>query len=236
MSDSPVRIKRFYETVTIEADDNAFVVALDGRHAKTQTRKPLAASTSSLAQAVANEWSAQNEFIERKSMPLTAILSAAIDGGADDSVQWSQDVLDYLGSDLVCYRAEAPKALAERQSAVWDPYISFIRSEFDAALVMTSGVMAVSQPDATIAAVRRALDGQTTETLFALRTATAITGSAVLSLAMWKHYRVASEVFDASRIDERFQEEKWGEDEEARVREENMRDEFLKVGQFLSLI
>ncbi|NOX96192.1 MAG: ATPase [Alphaproteobacteria bacterium] len=236
MSDGPVRIKRFYETVTVEAGDNAFVIALDGHQAKTQTSKPLAASTLPLAQAVANEWGAQGEFIERKSMPLTAILSAAIDCGADDSAQWRQDMLDYLGSDLVSYRAEAPKALVESQSVAWDPYIYFLRSEFDAALVMTTGVMAVSQSDATIASVRRALEGQSAETLFALRTATAITGSAVLSLALWKNYREASDIFDASRIDERFQEERWGEDEEARAREESMRDEFLTVGQFLSLI
>jgi chaperone required for assembly of F1-ATPase len=236
VKDHPVRIKRFYEAVSVKAEGETFTVLLDGRQAKTQMQKPLTATTLRLAQAVAAEWDAQGDFIERATMPLSGMLMASIDGGEDGAEQRRQEVLDYFGSDLVCYRAEKPEALVQRQCAAWDPYIEWLRVEFGAALETTSGVVAIAQPAAAITAIRRALDGHTAETLFALRAATAITGSAALSLALWKNYCGAEEIFEASRVDERFQEDRWGVDEEAKAREDRLCDEFLTAGRFLSLL
>jgi chaperone required for assembly of F1-ATPase len=84
--------------------------------------------------------------------------------------------------------------------------------------------------------VRKALSEQSPETLFALRLATAITGSAVLALALWRRAFPPGEIFEASRIDERFQEERWGVDDEAKAREDRMRAEFMSVSRFLRML
>lgn len=231
-----VRPKRFYKQVAVMPHEKRFGIALDGRLAKTMGRKVLSAPTQALADAVAGEWAAQGEHIERTSMPLTGMLSAAIDGGADDAESWREEIVKYLGSDLVCYRADQPQALAERQAAVWNPYIEFMRAEFGAILVTTAGVMAVPQADASSAAVRNALSVTASETLFAVQIATAIAGSAVLALALWKEAEDAETIFEASRIDERFQEERWGVDEEAKAREERLKADFITVARFLSLL
>ena len=103
-------------------------------------------------------------------------------------------------------------------------------------LVTTAGIVAVGQPDAAIAAVRSALAEKTPETLFPLRLATAISGSAVLALALWRQAFDPGAIFEASRVDERYQEEKWGVDSEAREREDRLRGEFLSIGRFLALL
>lgn len=230
------RIKRVCDAVRIMSGGDGFAVHLDGRQARTATGCVLSAPTQDLARAVADEWRAQGEFIDRRTMPMTMILSAALDGGDGAAANWREEILKYLGTDLLCYRAESPQALAERQEAVWDPYLDWLRLEFGAALVVTKEVAAVAQPDAAVTAVQRMLEGETPHALFALQAAAGIAGSAVLALALWKRAFAPEEIFTASRVDEHFQEEQWGVDLEAKAREEVMRREFFALAEFMALL
>ncbi len=230
-----VRIKRFYKDVAVAPQAGRYGVWLDGRMAKTRSGALLLAPTDALAAAIAEEWAAQGEHIVRRTMPLTGMQSAAIDGAAT-AADWLEEIVNYLGSDLVCYRAVAPQALAERQAEVWDPYLTFLRQEFGATLITTEGIAAVPQSAAAVSAVRAALKDEPPELLFALQIATAIAGSAVLSLALWRRAFDAEAIFKASRVDERFQEEQWGADEDAQAREAGLWSDFLTVARFLSLL
>ena len=228
--------KRFYKDVGAIAHEGRHAITLDGRMAKTMGRQVLSAPTEALADAIVDEWAGQGEHIDRLSMPLTGILSAAIDGDESEIENWRAEIVKYMGSDLVCYRAEAPQALAERQAEIWDPYVEFMRAKFGAILITTAGIIAVPQADASVAAVRQALEKETPETVFALQIATAIAGSAVLALAAWKDFASPEDVFEASRVDERFQEERWGVDDEAHAREKGLKADFLTAQRFLSLL
>lgn len=229
-------VKRFYKSVAVKAVDDGFGVLLDDRPARTALGRPLIAPAEMLANAVAEEWAAQGEFLDRRFMKLTALLTAAVDGGEAAAAGWRDDVLKYLETDLLCYRAETPPALAECQAAAWDPYLQWLRRELGAALIATKGVAAVAQPDAAVAAVRGALDVQSPPVLLAIQKATAQTGSAVLGLALWKRAFTADEIFSASRVDEHFQQRQWGADAEAQAREAKMRREFLCAAEFLALL
>lgn len=235
MTDAPQRIKRFYKTVSLEAVEDGHGVLLDGRRALTKARRPLVAPAADLGAAVAAEWEAQGEHIDRETMPLTALLSAAIDYGEEDAEANRTEVLNYLRSDLLCYRAAAPQALAERQAIMWDPYLDWLRAEFGARLIVTEGVSAVDQPENAVAAVGGVLEEMSAHHLIALKGATAISGSAILALALWKSASPAEDIFEASLVDERFQQERWGVDAEAEAREQGMRREFLQIAEFLRL-
>ncbi len=228
--------KRFYEKAEAgPAENDGYGVFLDGRPARTARRRLLVARAQPLAAAVAAEWAAQSEHVDRASMPLTALLSAAIDGGEAAAPGWAEDVLDYLGSDLVCYRAAEPDALVLRQGEVWDPFLDWFKTAYGERLVTVTGVIAAPQPRGALDAVRRDLAATSPEALFALRTATAIAGSAVLALALSKEAFSADAVFAASRLDERFQAERWGEDAEAKDRERTIEAEFAAVARFIRL-
>lgn len=228
--------KRFYEKADAASNEHGYGVLLDGRQARTMGRYPLACRSKALAEAVAGEWAAQGEHIDRTKMPLTALLSAAIDGAEEKTGEWRTEVLSYLGSDLVCYRASQPDALVKRQGEVWDPFLEWFEMEYGARLVIVTGLIAEPQPDDALEAVRRRLSAQPPEMLLGLRTATAITGSAVLALALWKGAFTLDAIFSASRLDERFQEERWGVDSEAKAREAQIEAEFASVADFIRLI
>lgn len=229
--------KRFYEKAeAMLAESGGYGVFLDGRQARTMGRRPLACDSRALADAVAGEWAAQGEHIDRSAMPLTALLSASLDGADEAATGWMDEILSYLGSDLMCYRAELPEALVKLQSEVWDPYLDWFAKDYGAGLVTIAGLIAKPQPDEALEAVRRELAAQAPETLLGLKTATAITGSAVLALALWKGAFSPEEIFKASRLDERFQEERWGVDAEAKARERLIEGEFASVCEFIRLI
>ena len=86
-------------------------------------------------------------------MPLTRLANTAFDGVSVAADAVLEDVLKYSTSDLLCYRADAPERLVERQSEAWDPVLDWARSEIGGRFVLAEGVMHVDQPRETIGAV-----------------------------------------------------------------------------------
>ena len=230
------KVKRFYKAAAAEAVEDQYVILLDGRAAKTIGRNQLRAPSKSLADAIAAEWDAQSEFIDRNTMPLTALLAGAIDQKASCAEDPVDEILSFLKTDLLCYRADKPAALQERQAAAWDPYLSWFDATFGARLGTTTGIAAVEQPGEALDAVREELAKAAPFTAPAVKIATEITGSAVLALGLWRGEFDQDAIFDASRVDEAFQEERWGVDAEAEARTKRLAADFAAVARFLSLV
>ncbi len=142
--------RRFYTAVSVTGDNG---IALDGRVVKTPLKAPLRLPNRALAEAVAAEWAAQGETIDPGTMLFTKLANTAIDRIAGHRPRIVGEILDYAGSDLVCYRAEAPQPLVARQAAVWDPVVDWTRTRLDAPVAVHAGVMHQPQPPAVLAAV-----------------------------------------------------------------------------------
>ncbi len=225
--------KRFYETVSIEANEERFAIMLDGRRTKTPSKNIFTVPNTTLAEAVAEEWRSQGEYIDRHRMPITNFLTATIDSEAGAAREWSDEIIAYLNSDLLCYRAIEPDALVQRQKERWNPFLTWFERDFGITLNVTSGIVAIKQPDENLMTIRSVLQDQQPEIVFALKRTTALTGSAVLAFALWKQAFPSAEIFEASRLDERFQEERWGVDDEAKEREAQLLSEFHALEKIL---
>jgi len=212
--------RRFYEEATIGPHQASFAVLLDGRVAKTPAGKPLAVSREDIAAALAKEWAAQGEILNPAAMPLTRLVNSALDAVATRIEAVRDDIVRHAGSDLICYRAEGPEGLVARQEEVWAPLLAFAREALDARFMLAEGVMHVEQDAATLAAIDRALSGYDALPLAALHTATTLTGSAVIALAVAHGRMTAEEAWTAAHVDEDWQMRQWGFDEEALARRE----------------
>ena len=234
--EKPVLPKRFYKEVSLDRQsDDCWSVLLDGRQAKTTARHVLATPSQTLADAVRAEWEAQGDEIDPATMPLTQRLMLVIDRGTEDREKWLEQVLAFLQSDLLCYRADMPEDLVQRQEDAWDPYLAWLAEAHGIDLSVTSGVMAVSQSDKSLAVANILLEKTTADELCCLVAATEITGSAGLALALWQGFRPVDDIFLASRVDETFQAEKWGIDSEAAEREAQLKAELEAVARYLDL-
>lgn len=195
----------------------------------------LTVPSAALAQAIADEWAAQSDRIAVRSMPLTQLAATALDRAATDRQAYIRQIAVYGETDLVCYRAESPRALVVRQAKVWQPLVDWAQEALAAALTVTGGVNPVEQTSDTLAALRAAVDAHDAFELAALGLATAASGSLIVALAL-SHGRLdAGAAFEAGYLDELWQIEQWGRDEEAEIRQQNARTDLEIAARFFDL-
>jgi chaperone required for assembly of F1-ATPase len=207
-------MKRFYSTVAVqsEPDSGGFDVTLDGRPVLTPAKALLRVPSRGFADAVAVEWSEQGDEIDPGIMALTTLACTAIDLVSVKRPQVVQEVAAFGGHDLLCYRAETPADLAARQNAVWQPLLDWAALSLDAPLKITSGVVSVAQPSASLESLCRAVECLDAFDLAALSCAVNAAGSLVIGLALRAGRVDAALALEAAQLDEAYQAERWGED------------------------
>ena len=225
-------MKRFWKAVTIA--DGA--IELDGRPVRTPARATLLLPTPQLAEAVAEEWRSVGKEIDPHAMPLTGFANAAIDQIAPNPAPFAADLARYGESDLLCYRAESPQPLVQRQAAQWDPLLDWARARYDVHFETTAGIMHRPQPPATIARLQEVVAALDPFLLAALSPLVTISGSLVAALALLEGAADRDTVWRAAQLDEDWQAEQWGEDELATRAREARRADFEAAAWFLSLL
>lgn len=226
---------RFYTEVSVVEDAGGYAVALDGKPIRTPARRPLILPTRALAEAIAEEWRAQGERIDAKTLRLTKLANTAIDRILPEPATAVGQIAGYGGTDLLCYRAAGPCELVRRQDAAWRPLLDWASERFGARLSTTEGINPVAQDADALAALRRAVEAYDPLVLVALAEATGILGSVVLGLALADGRLAGEDAFALSQLDEGFQMEQWGEDWEAAQRRNRMREDLLVAEKFLRL-
>lgn len=228
--------KRFYKTTSVEAVGAEFRVCLDARSVKTPGRSELLLPSRGLAEAVAGEWAAQDESIDLAVMPLTVLAWAAVDRVRSDRERVIAEAAAYGGHDLICYRADGPADLVGRQHAAWQPLLDWVAQELDAPLTVTTGIVSVPQSKATLAALRRAVADRNDFELVVLGAAVKSAGSLVIGLALCAGHIDAQAAFDAAQLDESYQAERWGDDQEAARRRVTIRKDLEAAARMVALL
>lgn len=224
-------VKRFYKDVSVGADNT---VQLDNRTMKTPKGAPFILPTRELADAIAEEWRAQEGDIKPDTMPLTRLATSAIDGASENALI-AEQVAAYAKSDLLCYRAEGPDELVIRQSHQWGPVLDWLAETHGACLKPATGIGFVEQPPEALARLSERVGQFNPFALVALHTATSITGSLALGLALLDARLTAREAFALSQLDESFQAEKWGRDAEAEARATRLQADLEATERFMRL-
>jgi chaperone required for assembly of F1-ATPase len=225
-----------YREVRTRVAGEGWGVALDGKPMRTPAKNELIVPTEALASAIAAEWDAQQDEIRPATMPLTRLAATTIDRTAIQRDQIVAETANYAGTDLVCYRADHPPELVQRQQAVWDPLIDWAMLRYDAPLAVTSGVIPKRQSPEALNAFAAAVAAQGDFALTALHTLTAACGSLVIALALFEGRLDAGTAFAASQLDESFQIEQWGEDAEAAARRRALADDIAAAARFVALL
>jgi chaperone required for assembly of F1-ATPase len=211
-------------------------IALDGRAVKTPGKRDLVVPNGVLAAAIAEEWNSQEDEVRPAGMRLTRLATTAVDRVAIQRDPIVEQTANYAGTDLVCYRAAHPPALAARQQAVWQPLIDWAALRYDAPLSITTGVIPRRQSAASLRAFATAIAELDDFTLTALHLATAACGSLVIALALLEGRLDSAGAFAASQLDESFQIEAWGEDLEQAKRRRALAADIDTASRFISLL
>ena len=230
------KAKRFWKESTAEPYEGGFAVLLDGRLVKTPAKTSLVVPTLEMAQAIAAEWDAQESEVDPNTMPVTRSANAALDKVAVQHAEVAELLVAYGDSDLLCYRADAPAELVARQAELWDPLLDWLNDQYGVRLSVQSGVMHVAQSDAAMSRLGAEVHGMTPFELAAFHDLVGLSGSLVLGLAATRDARPIEELWDLSRLDEAWQAEQWGVDDEAAEAEAVKKESFMNAKRFFDAV
>jgi chaperone required for assembly of F1-ATPase len=209
--------KRFYVHAGVVEASDGFAVTLDDKPIRTPSGRQVVAPTRDIADAIAAEWNAQRETINPLTMPLTRLANSVVDAVVDRVDAVAEDVAKYFQSDLLFYRAGHPDALVAREAAHWDPLLFWAADALGAHFILAEGIVHVRQPESALAAARAALP-RDPWSIAALHVVTSLTGSALLALALMRGVIDQDQVWAAAHVDEDWNIEQWGVDEEVAAR------------------
>ena len=229
-------MRRFYKEVEVRVADCGFALLLDGRPVRTPARQALEVAGRALAEAIADEWRAQGEAIDPRSMPLTCLANAAIDRVAPDAAAFAAGLARFGETDLLCYRAEGPERLVSRQSELWDPILVWARRRYDIELKVNVGIMHRPQPEVSVQRLGRAIGARGPFELAGLAPLVTISGSLLIPLALAEGAIDLDRAWAAASLDDQWQIEQWGDDAEAVLALANRRADFEAGARFLTLL
>lgn len=217
--------RRFYKSVEVAEAEGGFAVLLDGRALRTPGGTRLLLPTRATAEQVGAEWAGQGETIELPNMHASRLANTAIDSIGKAREATADQIARYAGSDLLLYFAEDPEALVRRQTEQWGPLLDRAEAEARLSFVRASGIIHQEQPQETLDEVRKIALSQDDFGLAGLAFGAALFGSAILAIGLQRGWLDGVQAYELSRLDEAWQEEQWGVDEEAAERAARLRGE-----------
>jgi chaperone required for assembly of F1-ATPase len=229
-------VKRFYEQVNIAPQESGFAIQLDGRPVKTPMKCRLVLPTEHLAQAVQQEWEAQSEKIDPHSMPLTRLANAALDRIEDERAAVIEQILRFCGTDLICYRADAPDSLVEAQAQAWDPILHWLKRDLDIHLPTAVGITPITLDSDVEAKFLKHLEGLGVFTLSGLGAIVSAAGSLCVGLGVLHGHINGEQAYLAASVDDRYQLDRWGADDDAEAQLKGREQDIKAAAVFLSLL
>jgi chaperone required for assembly of F1-ATPase len=230
-------MKRFWERAEIEEDSGGYVIRLDGKPMRLPGGEALLIDQRPLAEAIAFEWSSPPLGAEIKPtlLPLTQLAATARFRISPAPGDTAASIAAYARSDLLCYRADEPPELVHRQDEAWQPWLDWAATRYDAALVVTRGIILIDQSSQALAALAHAVAARDAHELAGLGVMVPVMGSLVLGLAVLEGMLEADEAFQLSVLDEAFQEERWGRDHDAAAQRERSAQEARMAARYVML-
>lgn len=224
--------KRFWTDAVVEAAEGGFTVTLDGRSLKTPAKAPLLVPTRAFADLIADEWRAQGDVINPETMPATRAANAAIDKVRGQKTEVTAMIADYGDSDLTCYRAQAPQELVAREAQAWDPLLDWAAHRYGIRPATYVGVIHAPQPAALLASMRTDVERLDAFELTAFHDLVSMSGSLIIGLATLDQFAPPQDLWTASRVDEDWQIQQWGSDEDAERLAAGRERAFLDAARF----
>ena len=229
-------MKRFYATADAAPADWGFTVRLDGKPVKTPAKRPLIVPTAALAEAIAAEWGGQGDTVAPTTMPVNRLATTAVDLMPERRSGAVEQVVEYARTDLLCYRAAYPDALAAAQARHWDPPLAWLARRHGVRLAVATGMVPVAQSEAAVRRLATVVATLPDWPLVGLHALTTTTGSVVLALMVHAGALAGAAAADAALVDERFERAQWGEEADAAGRERHLVAEVAAAERFLAAL
>lgn len=225
-------MKRFYEKVASRQHEGAWQVTLDGRGLKTVRGAAQLVPTKALVDELAKEWDIEGEELNPRGFPLRDMTDYAIDVIAADREALLDKLIAYADTDTLLYRAHPDEPLYARQQAVWEPITAAFEAKHGVTLKRISGIIHTAQDQTALAAIRASMSDLDPFALAALETMTSLAASLTIGLSALDAKADPRALWQAASLEEEWQADLWGRDEEAEERRARRAADFERSARF----
>ena len=230
-------MRKFWKTVKIKKNSsNSYEILLDENVLKTHMKKKLIIQNSKIAEEIYKEWNQDKNIVDTDAMIFYGIISASIDKISNNRILYVNEILNFIDTDLICYRAEEPNDLVQWQSKNWDPILLKVEKYINNKIDVFKGIMPLKQNKGIKFKITKFLTKFSDLEIIALHKITNITGSIFLSLCILNNDIIKEKVFELSYLDELWQAQNWGYEEEASNNREKINIELNKTMYFLDCL
>ncbi|OSC97630.1 ATP12-domain-containing protein [Trametes coccinea BRFM310] len=211
-------LKRFWKTVGVEKRDGGYAVTLDKRPLRTPGGKPLIIPPEKrlVAALIASEWENQETVLKPHALPMTSIVSRAIDAFQDESTrnEVRAQLLKYLETDTIFYHADEPAGLVRLQEAHWKPILDWAREAFGVEIKVSDSIFVPPQSAETMKKFEEILSNFSPWEMAAMERATYTSKSFLIGLALVLRRLDVDQAAQAAHVEVNSQIERWGEVED----------------------
>ena len=232
------RAKRFYKAASYQACEGGYEVLLDSRSLKSPAKAPLILPTDALASTIAAEWDAQDDEIAPESMPIFSLAATAIDRVMTQRKMLDEELVRFGENDLISYRCSPDEdpVLAAREQEQWGAIQAWMADTHNVHFAVFDGIMPQAQPAAVAVNLAQTIEMINDWQMVSCYRATTLTGSVSLGLAFIANHLDVAGLMSHAFLDDLYQEEKWGADEWAIERRQNIEAELKDAHHFMGLL
>lgn len=195
-------MKRFYKEVSVVKEGEGYAVHLDGKPIRTPSKSILIASHENMAALSKAEWDAQGDKIDHTTMPVTQLLNTKQDRISGQRGALEDEVLKYINTDLLCYRADAPEELVARQDKIWQPHLDWFSKQYGPEFETTHGLGVLKQDQNIHDAIDREIRALDDDRFTLVQMITPACGSIILALAFIKGAASADDLLACAYLEE----------------------------------
>ncbi|KAI5704520.1 hypothetical protein M8J76_013934 [Diaphorina citri] len=203
--------KRFYKKVGILESNGDYEISLDHRKLKTPNGVLFKVSSEPLALAIAAEWDAQHETIQRSTMHLTAICNTVIDNpNRLTKFDLVQNIINFLDTDTILYHANEEEELRAIQEKEWGGILSWFNQRYNTSISYSNDIAGPTVDPKDRATIQRHFLSYNFETVMGVNFAVETLKSIVLTLACIDRKLSIEEAVHLSKLEEEYQIGHWG--------------------------
>ena len=143
-------------------------------------------------------------------------------------------MVNFSLTDTLLFRSPEAAELIEEERKIWDPIVEWAKQSMEANYVTSESLEVPIENNASLPRLQVFLEGLSNKELAAFYEASRITKSVLLAAALVRKRLTAEDAFRAAFLEEIWQADKWGHDEEADKRRDVIRQELADVEAFLA--
>ena len=229
------KAKKFWRKVSLNKEKNLGIILLDDQELKSPKNKKLNLPYY-LSQKVFDEWNEVQDEINPSLMPFYSYSVTAVDRIMNQRNDVIETLKSILSMDTLLYRSGNDSELSKLQEKEWQPLVKWLDVNYNCKLIINYELKPLNQKESELLKCINLINQLDHFSLSSFSHLVSISGSFILGLSFYFKKINSYKLYELALLEELFQSNKWGSDDFANERRENIKKEITEACEFLDML